>query len=62
MNSTDKTIIVAIISLGFSGSMLVNYVLGSHLGVFEASEIYALLHHAPDMASTCSWCGEECPV
>ena len=48
--------------MSFSGSTLLNYVLGSHSGVYGASEIYSLIHPINGSKGYCSWCEDDCPV
>lgn len=63
MTDTNPTIkVIGIISLSFSGSTVLNYTLGSHPGVYGASEIYALTSGEPWLSQKCSWCKEECTV
>ena len=54
--------VLGLVGLSFSGSTVLNYVLGSHKGVYGGSELYRLIDKDPDKHCGCSWCHDGCPV
>jgi hypothetical protein len=54
--------VVGLVGLSFSGSTVLNYVLGSHEGVYGGSEIYRLIDKDPAKRCGCSWCHDGCAV
>lgn len=54
--------VLGLVGLSFSGSTVLNYVLGAHDGVYGGSEIYRLIDPDPELRSGCSWCRGQCAV
>lgn len=54
--------VVGLVGLSFSGSTVLNYVLGAHKGVYGGSELYRLIDKDPARQCGCSWCHDGCTV
>jgi hypothetical protein len=57
-----KIRVIGLVGMSFSGSTVLNYVLGSHPGVYGGSELYRLIDTDPAKRCGCSWCHEGCAV
>jgi hypothetical protein len=51
-----------LIGMSFSGSTVLNYVLGAHKGVYGGSELYRLISKDPAQHCGCCWCNTGCPT
>ncbi|MEF2144005.1 MAG: hypothetical protein V3573_01045 [Desulfovibrionaceae bacterium] len=54
--------IIGLVGMSFSGSTVLNYVLGAHPGVYGGSELYRLIDTDPSRHCGCSWCHNGCAV
>jgi len=54
--------VMGLVGLSFSGSTVLNYVLGAHPGVYGGSELYRLISTDSATHCGCCWCHDGCDV